>query len=90
MLYDEPPKETARERAMRKWRNHHILKQVVADGVEPATMKWHNSSKLKKEILAIFRTKNTDILMNYMIAIKLRRRKLLKEKLRRLRESENG
>jgi hypothetical protein len=86
---DDPNKETARERAKRIWNNNRIIRESQATDQSPQPTR-HNASTLKHEILKIFADKNQETLRNYIIAINERRRRLLREKLRRLRaESED-
>jgi hypothetical protein len=95
-MHDDTRKESARERAMRKWRNHQVQRAAMADGPESIKESMKNepkrneSTKLRIEILKIFNEKNTNILANYMIAINIRRKQLLEEKLRRLRLVESN
>jgi hypothetical protein len=96
---ENPTHETARERARRIWRNSWIQKQVtiVDDTSDPdwerildEDRRLNNMrSKLTVEINKIINQKNRKIIENYKISIQARRRRLLREKLRRLQESHN-
>jgi hypothetical protein len=81
------PKETAREKATRIWRNNEIIRSL---NQPTATVQQPAPSKLRNEILSILNSKNTEIIKNYIIMLNIRKRKLLKEKLRRLMEAEQS
>ena len=88
----DPHKESARQRATRKWRNNQVLKESQATGQEPQTTNQTpnlNTSRMRKMILEIISEHTNDRLQYYMSVIDIRRRRLLKEKLRRLKETED-
>jgi len=85
---DTPTKETARERASRIWHNNKVIREIKSQDHEPQPT--HHAPTLKREILKILSQKNNDTLRNYMIAINERRRRLLKEKLRRLKAEQSN
>jgi hypothetical protein len=82
------PKESARERATRKWHNNRVIHKIKTSEDEPIQIPIITTS-MKKEILKIFTEKDNQTIRNYILSIQSRRIKLLKEKLRRLR-AENG
>jgi hypothetical protein len=83
MLTNDVPKESARDKATRKWRNNAILREAI--GNIDSNLPIEPPSRIRREILAIFRTQSADVIRNYMISLNGRYKKLLKEKLRRLR-----
>jgi hypothetical protein len=93
----DPIKETARQRAMRTWRNQQIQRRSIKsdtteyDKIDDEERRWNVSrSKLVAEIMSIFDKQKHDITVTYYLAvIRARKRKLLIEKLRRLREKTN-
>jgi hypothetical protein len=79
------PKESARARATRKWHNNHVIRHINKEQEPQATKNIPIQSKAYKEILKIITEKDDYIMRNYIISIRERHIKLLKEKLRRLR-----
>jgi hypothetical protein len=80
-----PNKESAKDKAMRIWRNSRLIK----DYRPPITEEQPEHiieppSRIRVEITKIVIEKNADMVRNYAAALTVRRRKLLKEKLRRL------
>ena len=94
MLYDPPPLETAEEKAQRIWRNKHILSRINNQQPQPITPKPQtivdNTSiikqlhKFKKDLTKLLIKNPTDLITKYTIITKIRKHKLLEEKLRRL------
>jgi hypothetical protein len=84
----DPPTETARERAARIWHNNQILRK--SQDHEPQPTEQHNAPTLRREILKILSQRSNDTIRNYIISINERRRRLLKEKLRRLRAEQSS
>jgi len=85
---DDPNKETARERAARIWHNNRIIRESQSQDHEP--QQTAPAPTLRREILKILSQRNDNTLRNYIIAINERRRRLLKEKLRRLRAEQSN
>jgi hypothetical protein len=96
-MMEESIKETARQRAMRIWRNHYIQHHTTNDqdplpineSIEEDTRINKFTSSLKREISSIINEHNYRSIAYYIILIKQRRRKLLQEKLRRLKQQED-
>jgi hypothetical protein len=94
MLKDlEPPKESARDKAERIWRNNQIINnyrpRATSQKPEPTLLEKINpesSRRIKCEIEKILAQKHDNMIRNYVISLKVRRHKLLKEKLKRLLE----
>jgi hypothetical protein len=85
VMYDEK-RESARERAARIWHNGYILRNQKYD--EPQIVDQCQST-VKREIMKLLKTKDDEIVHKYKIVINLRLIMLLREKLRRLKESQN-
>jgi hypothetical protein len=85
----DPPTETARERAARIWHNNRIIRESQDHEPQP-TDQQHNAPTLRREILKILSQRSNDTIRNYIISINERRRRLLKEKLRRLRAEQSS
>jgi hypothetical protein len=81
--------ESARNKAMRRWHNNYVnhsaKPQYTED--EKQILRHEPPTSIAREILSIIRQKNSDMMLNYMISIEARRRSLLREKLRRLKEN---
>ena len=87
IMDDEPKQESARDRATRKWHNNRVMRESITTDEKPIV----TSPTLRYEIMTIFKEKHQKTLMQYIIAIQERRRRLLKEKLRRLQmENQDG
>lgn len=96
-MVDKPINETARQRASRMWRNNYIQLHTLAELEAPIDEvieedKKLNAvrSRLSKVIRSILSNKNDKAINYYVVALRERRRRLLKEKLRRLRSNEHG
>lgn len=98
MYNTDQPKETARKRAARIWHNHAIIRDIQAKGQytiidDNGQPDWEKKNKtptsIRREILGIFAKQSNDTIRNYIISINERRKKLLREKLRRLK-AEHG
>lgn len=98
MLNDDPSKlETAEERARRYWRNNRILSQIneeqseieesINQPIVPTNNYLEQLAKFKYDIRRIILQRPTEMLTQYLIAIQVRKNKLLREKLRRLEQS---
>jgi len=92
------PKETARQKASRLWHNRYVQSHItiIDDTSEPD---WERiiaedkqfqkvRSQLASEVCKIFSTNNDSIINKYMVMLRVRKIRLLQEKLRRLKESE--
>ena len=91
-MYTDPPKESARQRAERIWRNNAIMHQYKRkpQTIDESSTQKHLNSIIRREILAIFHERNDGTIMKYITSINVRRRALLKEKLRRLTMEKNN
>jgi vacuolar-type H+-ATPase subunit H len=90
-MYDELPKESARQRAQRIWRNNHIQKwakypeQIDSTIIEDEKRSNQIMARINRSIREVLTESNhTKAVSYYMELIRLRKRRLLKEKLRRL------
>jgi hypothetical protein len=77
-------KESARQRATRIWHNERIIRHLRHHEEPPQHQKVPQT--LRYELMQIFSTKNQETIRHYIIAINERKRRLLKEKLKRLKE----
>jgi hypothetical protein len=81
----DQPKESARERATRKWHNNRVIHKIKTTTDHEPQMPVQQPSTMRKEIMKIFAERDNQTMRNYILSIQSRRIKLLKEKLRRLR-----
>lgn len=83
------PLESARQRAMRIWRNSRILadKQPTTDKEKPLPYRY---VRLRREIMSVFNSKNQEVVEQYAIALNQQYKRLLREKLRRLENMEQN
>jgi hypothetical protein len=98
-MIDTTIKETARQRAQRIWRNNFIQHyNIIDDTSDPDWNKIIEEDKqlntirarVSHEVRKIIYSKNTEIVTHYIISLRERRRRLLKEKLARLQKSETN
>jgi hypothetical protein len=80
-------RESARDRATRKWHNASV-KRSVDD--EPRTTISEKPSKQRMAILGIFKEQSEQTIIYYSMIIHRRHKILLKEKLRRLRAEQHN
>jgi hypothetical protein len=85
---DNTRKESARQRATRKWHNERIIRQLQ-NHPEPSQ---HQKvpQTLRYELMQIFSAKNQETIRHYIIAINERKKRLLREKLRRLKAEQTS
>ena len=88
-MYDEPPRESARERAARIWHNAQIIKLKQQKKDPLTTTPPRKIKAIIRELLSNMAINNNEIMKNYAIVLNERRKRLLKEKLKRLQEQEN-
>jgi hypothetical protein len=86
-MYDEPPRESARARAARIWWNNHVIKQTQQNKDPLTTTPPRQIKALIRDILSNMIISNNEIIKQYNIVLNERRRRLLKEKLKRLQEN---
>lgn len=99
LMSEDPPIETARERATRIWRNHYIQHHytIIDDTSDPNWKKIVEQdkrlnsirSKISRMILTVLLGKNDKAITYYRLALEARHRRLLKEKLKRIRNNAN-
>jgi hypothetical protein len=84
--------ESARNKAMRRWHNNHInnSSKVQYTDDERNILNHEPPTSIAREMMNLIREKNTEIVYKYLTYIEARRITLLKEKLRRLKESESN
>jgi hypothetical protein len=100
-MYDEPIRETARQRAERMWRNNYIIHQshtTQPEGNETIFEVQSDNrrlnqirSRLAREIKeTLVGTQNKKTIAHYILSIKSQKYRLLREKLRRLERNQDG
>jgi hypothetical protein len=93
MLYDDPKLETPLQKAERTWHNGQIIRKIMNKIDEEFPQPIDNVSferalnTFKKEFRALLINKSTNMLAQYLIVITNRKRRLLKEKLKRLEKN---
>jgi hypothetical protein len=81
--HPEIPKETARQRARRIWSNNKLSKEYKNPSSKQQTQP---PTRMKSELIKILYNREYDTVKYYLIALRARKRKLLKAKLARIIE----
>lgn len=95
MDLDQPPIETAEEKAQRYWHNNRVINvlKLKSEAIHKpqATKEQANTiikklNKLRKQIKKLVYSRPNQVIVNYTISIQSTKNRLLREKLRRLEE----
>jgi hypothetical protein len=92
---EEIPKESAQQRANRIWNNARLQRKLVPTTKSPSLIAVQDEqfdrvlARFKTEIRSIMLGPQRNNLNNYLIALQIKHKALLKEKLRRLMEKDN-